>query len=77
MSGEEARNAQLSGEPVVLNGIVYARLERVIYEGGIAVTAELIDKNEHSSTITPIRFIKRIEEVTDDGTEANVLVADS
>ncbi len=75
MSGEEARAALISSEPVELNGIIYARMERIIYQrykDGIGVTAELVDKTGRSSTIVPIRYINRIEEVTDNGSEENV-----
>lgn len=63
MTGTDAKEALLSGEPVELNGIVYERMTQIIYEpyqGGIAASAELLDKNARSTTRAPIRYINRI-----------------
>lgn len=63
MTGAEAKEALLSGEPVELGGITYPRLTAIIYEkyrDGIAVSARLADSTGRSESVAPIRYINRI-----------------
>ncbi len=64
MTGEEAKTALRSGEPVVLNDIEYERIVAIIYRpylGGITVSAELKSKTGNSSAIAPIQYIQRTD----------------
>lgn len=56
MTSLEARDAMLKRLPVVSGGITYSRISAIIYRpadnGDVKVSVELLDKNEHSVTIT-------------------------
>lgn len=63
MTGADAKEVLLSGEPVELNGVTYQRMTAIIYEryrDGIAVSARLADSTGRSESIAPIRYINRI-----------------
>ena len=70
MTGTDAKEALLSGEPVELNGVVYAHVTAIIYEryrDGIVVSARLVDSTGRSESISPIRYINRITSAQKDG----------
>ena len=56
MTSIEARDAMLKRLPVVSGGITYSRISAIIYRpddnGNVKIFVELLDKNEHSVTIT-------------------------
>lgn len=56
MTNLEAKDAMLKHLPVVSKGITYSRISAIIYRpddnGGVKVFVELLDKSEHSVTIT-------------------------
>lgn len=61
MTAEEIKDALLKKYPVRANGIEYKRVTAVIYReqnGRIAVSAELLDKNQKSVTIAPLDKIE-------------------
>ena len=55
MTNEELKNALLTKCPISWNGIDYSHVSAIIYrlddKGKIKVSAELMDKNNHSVTI--------------------------
>lgn len=56
MTNLEAKDAMLNRTPVICNGITYRCISAIIYRpsdsGEINVTVELLDKSNHSVTIT-------------------------
>lgn len=67
MTNQEARDAMLGKSPVVHNGLKYSCISAIIYrpteDGGIRVTAELIDKCGHSVTIASVKDVEKYMEV--------------
>ena len=71
MTGEEAKKALLAGSPVVFDNpaygrIVYAKIKAIRYEKGprnqIAVSLELLDRNQNSITVAPIKEVGLYQE---------------
>lgn len=62
MTAEEIKDALLKKYPVCANGITYKCVTAVIYreqDGKIAVSGELLDKNQKSVTIVSLNKIER------------------
>lgn len=62
MNGEEAKKAFMERCPVVCNDIEYLYISAIIYrldkQGKVEVSAEMLDKNKNSVTITPIKNVE-------------------
>lgn len=65
MTGTEAEAARLSGEPIELLGVIYSRLIRIFHEehnGEDVAIAELADRTGRSTTVAPIKYIKKVSQ---------------
>ena len=62
MTSEEAKKYLYSRSEVICNGIEYKCISAIIYRidarNNIVVSAELLDKGEHSVTIAQIKDVK-------------------
>lgn len=62
MTSAELKEALMTEEPVVCNGIEYRCVSAIIYRkhgGGFMVRAELLDKNKNSVTIAEPHKVER------------------
>lgn len=75
MTGPEAKTHLLNRTPVIHNGITYNRITAIIYrcdaDNNILVSAELLDKNNHSVIIARLKDVKATDDNQDQAT-ANV-----
>lgn len=65
MTGADAKNALVSGEPVEYDGIIYERIQQIIYNrcrDGISVSAVMVDRTGRSTSTALVRRINRIGE---------------
>lgn len=61
MTNEEAKTALFSKTPVSCNGINYAYISAIIYRvdkhNNLVISAEMLDKNQRSVTIAPLKDV--------------------
>lgn len=61
MTNEEAKTALFSKTPVSYGGINYAYISAIIYRvdknNTLAISAEMLDKNQRSVTIAPLKDV--------------------
>ena len=65
MTNDEAKTLLFSGKPVQFKGIEYQRITAIIYRvvnGRVLVSAELLDKNNNSVTITDPKRVEAVVE---------------
>ncbi len=58
MTGEEAKTALLKGGPVMYKDMIFKRIHAIRYtkqNGKIAVSLELLDRNDNSICVVPIK----------------------
>lgn len=61
MTNEEAKTALFQRTPVTCNGINYSHISAIIYRpdryNNLVISAELLDKNQRSVTIAPLKDV--------------------
>lgn len=66
MTNEEAKQALFNRTPVIWKGIVYGRINAIIYridrEGRLIVSAELQDKRANSVTVVRVQDLQGVSE---------------
>lgn len=70
MTGEEIKSAALAGVPVEYFGVVYKKINHIIYvprDGRFEVLAELADVRTKSTMTAQMRFIKSVAKEDGDG----------
>ena len=68
MTNIEIKDALMDGRRVEYNGVEYDRVSAIIYRnnsGKIAVSAEVLDKNENCIVIAPVAKINCVEVAND------------
>jgi len=64
MNNTEIKDALMDGRSVMNNGILYDRVNAIIYRnnnGKIAVSAELLDKNSRCIVVASVDKIQNVE----------------